>query len=61
MSISTSKSKTQLAYASNSQFYTTLGSGKAVNKPKGKTSTGNESNDATKSRHPSRNSTGNIY
>lgn len=36
MSLSTSKSKTQLAYASNYLILYISGSGKAVNKPKSK-------------------------
>lgn len=61
MSLSTSKSKTQLAYASTYLYLSNIGSTKPVNKPKGKNGSTVESGDSNRNRNGPRNSTGNIY
>ncbi len=61
MSLSTSKSKTQLAYVSKYIFYTFLGSGKAITKPKNKSTNPTENNDNTKSKNNTKSSSNNIY
>ena len=58
MSLSTSKSKTQLAYASILSILYILGSGKAITKPKSKN---NNLDDITKSNHNAKNTNHNIY
>jgi hypothetical protein len=61
MSLSTSKSKTQLAYASTSNFLLNIGSTKPVNNSKSKNNSMLETADNSKNRTGQKNSTGNIY